>query len=149
MLEHSHPVSGARLRGTLLPAMTELLPGDCYDSRHGRWKNNPALAGCVIRAGCQTVWVRPSSDLSTLSEEGKDLLRCLVDDNLLLTEDSWHWKAIPTLRWKNDGRMDWAVQHPEFVPDLIARGFLLPHPHACDVYEVTEAGREAARVMLQ
>jgi hypothetical protein len=149
MIEHIHPTSGATIRGMLLPPMTELLPGDRYDSTSGSWEEQHILAGCAIDLGCETLWIRPSGDLATLSEEGKDLLRYLADHNLLLTEDLWHWKIIPSLHWKDDGRMDWGVKHPDCIPNLIARGFLLPHPSDPEVYEVTEAGREAARMMLQ
>lgn len=149
MLEHVHPRSGEILRGQLLPPRTELLPGDFYDSTRGNWEQQPLLAGCTIRPGCETLWVRPTGDLSTLSEEGKGLLCYLADHNCFLVEDEWHWKAIPALHWKSDGRMDWAVQHPECVPDLIARGFLLPHPNDSEVYEVTEVGREIAKILIQ
>lgn len=149
MIEHIHPRSGAAIRGMLLPPMTKLLPGDRYDSHGGNWEEHPMLEGCVIHPGCQTLWVRPSGDPSTLSEEGKGLLCYLAGHNFLLTEDSWHWKVIPSLHWKHDGRMDWAVQDPDCIPDLIARGFLLSLPGDSEVYEVTEAGHEAAKTMLQ
>lgn len=149
MIEHIHPRSGATIRGMLLPPMSKLLPGDRYDSHSGNWDEHPMLEGCIIRHGCQTLWVRPSGDLSTLSEEGKGLLCYLAHHKLLLAEDSWHWKAIPSLRQKYDGRMDWAVQHPDCIPDLIARGFLLPLPKDSEVYEVTEAGHEAVKSMVQ
>ena len=148
MTEHIHPRSGVAICGTLLPPTTELLPGDRYDSTSGNWEEQPILAGCTIGPGCETTWVRPSGDLSTLSNEGKGLLCYLADNNLLLTKDSWHWKAIPSLHWKHDGRMDGAVQHPDCIPDLIARGFLLPCPDDSEVYEVTKAGHEAADAIL-
>jgi hypothetical protein len=144
---HLHPVSKAPIEGTILPFGTELLEGDVYDSTKGNWEPNP-IPGVFLGASC-TIWVRPSGDSKTISEEGKRLLCDLEEHNFLLTEDSWHWKAIPSPHWKDDARMDWGVKHPECIPELISRGFLLPYVHGAGCYEVTDAGKEAAKVFRQ
>jgi len=148
MIEHLHPVSHVTIRGMRLPPTTVVGENDRYASTKGDWENNPLLAGLTIQPGCETVWVRPSGDLSNLSPEGKELLLYLAENKFLLAE-TWHWVVIPSLRWKHNGRMDWGVLHPECIPELISRGFLLPHPEDNGTYEVTEAGHEAARILKQ
>ena len=148
MLQHVHPKSGAVIVGMLLPPQTVLMPHDCYDSSTGEWENNPALAGLQLRGLCGATWVRPSGDLSALSPESRDLLIYLAEMRFLVALTS-HWVVIPSVYWKNDGRMDWEIRHPECVEDFISRGFLLPFFGHSDVYEFTDAGREAARLLLQ
>jgi hypothetical protein len=145
MTVHLHPISNAPIEGTILPSGTELLEGDVYDSTRGSWEPNP-IPGARLR-GSAAIWIRPSGDLTTISEEGKQLLSYLAEYNFLLAEDSYHWKVIPSPRWRDDGRMDWEVKNPDCIPELIRRGLILPHPNAVRCYEVTDAGREAVRTV--
>jgi hypothetical protein len=139
-----HPISNAAIEGVILPPGTELLEGDVYASTRGNWESNP-VPHARLRTS-HVAWVRPSGDLNTISKSGKALLCYLAEHNFLVTEDSWHWKVIPEPRWKNDDRMDWGIKDPECIPELITRGLLLPHPHAWAVYELSDAGKEAAKM---
>jgi hypothetical protein len=83
-----------------------------------------------------------------LSIEAKGLLAYLAEWNFYLTERSW-WIIIPSPEWKNDGRMDWKVLHPECIEELRDYGFIRPCLEDETVYELTDADRSAAKQLLQ
>jgi len=64
---------------------------------------------------------------SELSDDAKTLLGYLSTTQNFLTH-RFHWKAIPTFGARYDDRIDWQVNHPECVQDLIDLGFIEPVP---------------------
>lgn len=135
-----HPESGVAVLGMQLFPGTVLRETDVYASSFGAWEPCPRKGLCLER-GCKTIWVRPSADLS---KEAKQLLEYLVRSKFLLTYQG-HWKVIPARGWKQDGRMDWEVLHPECVQPLIDFGFLVEHRFDHEVYEPSESARSITK----
>jgi hypothetical protein len=142
LTEHQHPKSSVLVTGMRLAQGAVLREDDVYDSTSGTWERCPAPG--LVLGSTPTVWVRPTG----LSQEGLLLLAYLAERKYLLTkplhESYWRWKMIPSPGWKNDGRMDWPVQHPQCVQDLIEFGFITPTKDD-EIYEVSDAGRAAAQ----
>lgn len=141
MQEYNHPVSGIKIRGVRLGDGAFIKKTDYYDCSDGSWRHSPHYSDnrseVRIKPGCQTIFIRRED----ISPEAKNLLMYLTANNLLLTRRSW-WKAIPSLKWKNDGRMDWRVRDQACVQELIEYGFLYPHPEDDEVHGVSELGRK-------
>ena len=134
----SHPRSRAVIQGTKLSAGATLAESDLYDSSSGRWSPVPsALVGMTLKKGHAAIFVRPDAQLS---EEAGTLLAHLVKYDFYLTERHW-WIVIPDVASKYDDRMDWRVLCPERIPELIAFGYIEPHPDDETVYQPTPAGR--------
>ena len=144
MNEYLHPVSAIPMRGMRLAPGATLRKDDLYDSTDGKWRPCPCT-GATICDGCTTFFIRPGVGLSP---EAEKLLAHLAKWNLYLTWRHW-WIAIPSLRWKNDGRMDWQITHPECIQELVDDGFVRPHPDDEEVYRLTKSGRLAGRTSVQ
>ena len=139
MKEHRHPISDTPISGVRLGIGALIKRTDFYDCSDGTWRRAPSHSdGVRIQPGCNTVFIR-SKDLSL---NANNLLGYLaVNDFLVAKPLGSHWKVIPSLRWKSDGRMDWRVVDQACVPELVDYGLIFPHPEDRDVYKVTEVGK--------
>ena len=79
-----------------------------------------------------------------LSEEGKRLLKYLAQYDFCLAYRNC-WKAIPSPQYKDDGRMDWKIKHPECVQELIDLFLVVECGDDPDVYKLSERGRRIAQ----
>lgn len=139
MTKHLHPDTQVPILGMRLAPGAVLQGDDCYASSDGRWQKSPGTAGLTLKAS-QAVWIRPDVELSS---EAEDLLKYLAKSRFYLAKREW-WVFIPALRWKDDGRMDWKVRHPECIQELKDYGFIQPCSEDETVYELSDASRLAA-----
>lgn len=155
-----HPVSGAEIRGMRLAPGAKIQSSDFYDCSDGKWSEcSSTFVGQTIEQGNEVIWVRPDTELSIV---GLVILTYLSTNNLLLTRLE-HWKAIPSPEWRYDGRMDWRIQYPECIHDLIDFGYIeavpvteidcvvdfdgLTHtPQENQIFRVSEKGQERVRL---
>lgn len=162
MNEYLHPRSNQPIRGMRLASGATLQETDRYDCFDGEWRTagSIGMAGHTLRAGQPAIWIRPAAEISA---EGRVLLRYLVrQPGYGLTARGSMWIVVPSPRWKYDGRMQWEVQHPECIPELIEYGLIAAQPVGLSpedlpwecawpqpgdaIYYLTEAGQiEGAR----